>query len=374
MEQAVTSEQQVQAGVLGSGLRTLVVAGAGKPPEAELRRLIADDELPDAVSPEIAINATYIDDRMIAAIPGLHGRIARRLPYQLAQALEVLVLGRHYDVVVTWSDLPSIVVACALRLRPRAPAQVAILFWPSKPKKALPLRLVQRRMARFIVWPPMQRRFLEDRLGISPERFVDVARPVDTRFWRPLAREPELISSAGQEMRDYATLVEALRPLDIPCHIAAGSSIFGTAAEKWWKESLTAENVPGNITVGPKSFVDLRDLYARSKFIVVPLIPSDMDNGITTITEAFAMGKTVIVTSTPGLGDFLKEGVNCIRVPPHDPTALRAAIVDLWADPEKCARLGAAGRALVTAENGLDRWTTVLVSAVAQAAGAERTG
>ena len=51
----------------GSGdVRSLLVAGTGKPPEAELRRLIADDAMPDAVSAEDAIGATSVDDRLFA--------------------------------------------------------------------------------------------------------------------------------------------------------------------------------------------------------------------------------------------------------------------------------------------------------------------
>ena len=93
------------------------------------------------------------------------------------------------------------------------------------------------------------------------------------------------------------------------------------------------------MTVGAKTFAELRALYARSRFVVVPLLPSDSDNGITTILEAFAMGKAVICTETAGQIGVLEHGVNCLRVPAFDVEALRAAIVELWRDPQMCQRL-----------------------------------
>ena len=68
------------------------------------------------------------------------------------------------------------------------------------------------------------------------------------------------------------------------------------------------------------------------------------------------MGKAVICTDTAGQIGVLEDGVNCLRVPPFDVEALRAAIVALWGDPEMCRRLGAAGRKLVEARHSNDQW------------------
>jgi glycosyltransferase involved in cell wall biosynthesis len=57
-----------------------------------------------------------------------------------------------------------------------------------------------------------------------------------------------------------------------------------------------------------------------------------------------AMGKALICTDTEGQVGVLEDGVNAIRVPPQDPSALRAAVQRLRNDPELRARLGAAGR------------------------------
>ncbi len=325
-------------------------------PDQELRRQVATDAIPDAVSIDDTIGATLIDDRYFAEMPGVRGRLLRRVPPMIAQLTEILLRGRHYDAVLTWSDLPAIAVAALILTWKRRPAHVAILMWPSKRKKAIPLGMIQRGIDRFIVCAPRQRQFVEQELGVPVERFVNVRFGTDTRFWRPMTGAGDMICSVGQEMRDYGTLLEALRPLVISCHIAAASGIFNTTSDKWWRATVDEQPLPVGVTVGAKTFAELRALYARSRFVVVPLLPSDSDNGITSILEAFAMGKAVICTDTAGQIGVLEHGVNCLRVPPFDVEALRAAIVALWGDPEMCRRLGAAGRKLVEARHSNDQW------------------
>jgi glycosyltransferase involved in cell wall biosynthesis len=351
--------------------RTLVIAGPGKPPEPELRARIAAGLMPDVVSAEDAIGAVVVDDRHVAALPGRRGRVLRRLPLIAAQLVEVWQRGREFDAVLTWGDRPAIAIGALMRLRRRRPAHVAILMWPSKRKKAALLRHVLGGIDRFIVWPPLQRRFVQDELGVPAARFIDAHAPVDARFWTPRSGAGDMICSVGQEMRDYGTLVAALRPLEIPCHIAAGTGMFNTRfLDAEWRENVGAQELPGHVSVGRRSHAELRELYARSRFVVVPLRPSDMDNGITVILEAFAMGRAVICTQTDGQTGLLEHDVNCLRVPAGEPGALRAAIAALWRDPARCERLGAAGRASVEARHTLDHWQATLERAVESAVGA----
>jgi glycosyltransferase involved in cell wall biosynthesis len=349
------------------GIRTLIVTNAGKPSDAELERRIAADEMPEVVATEAQLDPTYIDDRLFACMTGFRGWLARLLPYRVAQIVEVYLRGRSYDLVVAWSDVPSILMAGTLRLLPGRPALVAIVMWPSKPKKAIPLRFVQGEIDRFIHFAPLQRQFLEDQLHIAPERILDGVARVDTRFWRPMPIQKETICSVGQEMRDYATLVEALRPTEIPCHIAVGSSFLGLTNSRWWKHSVARTELPPNVTFGGRGFTELRELYAQSRFVVVPLIPSTNSNGLSAILEAFAMGRAVVATDTPGQIGILEDGINCLRVPPQNPVALRKAIERLWNDPELCAKLGAAGRELVVSRYSLDHWAATLSCAAREA-------
>ena len=122
------------------------------------------------------------------------------------------------------------------------------------------------------------------------------------------------------------------------------------------------------ITVGRKSPVELRDLYAGARVVVVPLYPSKSHNGISTCLEAMAMGKAVICTLTEGQVGALGDEINSIRVPPRDEVELRRAIERLWGDPELCARLGAAGRRLVEQRYDAHKIAQRLASVVKTAA------
>lgn len=359
--------------VSANRLRTLVLTSAqGKPSQEEIRRAIADDTMPDTVSADDHIHATILDERYIAAAPGLKGRLLQRLPYLGAQAIEVFARADDYDAIMTWGERHSLMVAAVLRVRRRRAGQVAILVWPSKRNRAL-LRFALRDVSRFVVYSPLQRLYTETRLGIPRDRFVNARYSVDTRFWRPMDGSGDLICSVGAEMRDYATLLKALAPLDVPCHIATGQGLFQARfLQDQSAGSFDGQAIPENVTLGRRNHLELREMYARSRFVVVPLDPSDQDNGITAILEAMAMGKAVIATDNPGNTRVLEHGVSGLIVPAYDPDALREAIEELWNDPDKCARFGAAGRKAVEERNGLEQWSAGLAQAVAEAAATRR--
>jgi glycosyltransferase involved in cell wall biosynthesis len=55
--------------------------------------------------------------------------------------------------------------------------------------------------------------------------------------------------------------------------------------------------------------------------------------------EAMASGCPVVSTGVGGSGEYCQHGVNCLRVPPGDLTALAAAVRRLAADPALRRRL-----------------------------------
>jgi len=180
-------------------------------------------------------------------------------------------------------------------------------------------------------------------------RVQRIAYHADQRFFRPFEAppEPDLICSAGQLLRDYPTLIEAVRGAPIRLRIAAGSP--------WIAEDLKPGTpLPSNVEWGKYSRFDLRALYARSAVCVVPIQENDYQTGISTILEMMAMGKCVIATRTRGQTDTLVDGVNGIYVPPGDPAALRAAIVRALDRPEETARIGAAARRYIEENATLD--------------------
>lgn len=166
-------------------------------------------------------------------------------------------------------------------------------------------------------------------------------------------------------MRDYRTLLEALRGTDIPCHIAADHvRVDRLGFARRVSTNRLAAGAPTNVTIGRRPLVELRDLYARSRFVVVPLRPSDTDNGVTVILEAMSMGKPVICSRTRGQVDVVQEGVTGLFVPVGDPKALRMAMLELWNNPERAREMGRAARAYVEKHHTLEKFCRDVKGAV----------
>ena len=88
----------------------------------------------------------------------------------------------------------------------------------------------------------------------------------------------------------------------------------------------------------------------------MPLKPNRHASGITVIQEAVLAGLPVVATATGGLEGYF--GADAVRyVPPGDPAALRAALLEVAADPE-AARLRAerAQARMVEAEIGAEAY------------------
>jgi glycosyltransferase involved in cell wall biosynthesis len=90
--------------------------------------------------------------------------------------------------------------------------------------------------------------------------------------------------------------------------------------------------------------------------VAVPLHQADFDAGVTTITEAMAMGKAVITTRTRAQVDVIRDGLHGLYVPPGDPRALRQAIGYLLENPEEAERMGRAGRQQAERWHALDHY------------------
>ena len=83
------------------------------------------------------------------------------------------------------------------------------------------------------------------------------------------------------------------------------------------------------------------------------------------LAEYLAAGLPVVAPDIGQLAGRLTDGVDAIVVPPHDVSALRAALVRLRGDPEERARLGKAARAAAEAEWSWDRQVERVAEAVA---------
>jgi glycosyltransferase involved in cell wall biosynthesis len=344
---------------------TLVYGGHGQPSRAELESREAADEWPRVTLYEQQLNSDMLDERDIATVAGVRGGIYARLPAGVPQALEAFMRRKRYDAIVSWGESFGIPLAGLLKATRAQVPHIALFSWISTPKKAALLGRVHSHIHRLVVWSSIQYDFAVDRLGIPASRVVQLRWLVDQKFWRPMNVRTDMICAVGREMRDYATLLKAISDLNVPCHIAAKVDVGKT--DQWMTDLRDPQRLPPHITFGSKPYPELRALYARSRFLVIPLHPTDTDNGVTAMTEAMAMGKAVICTRVDGQRDVLEDGVNGIFVPPGDPRALRQAIDYLWTHPEECERMGREGRKRIEKFHTLDAFVARVRSTVEDA-------
>jgi glycosyltransferase involved in cell wall biosynthesis len=321
---------------------------------ANIRALEARDEHPRASLFEDELHSDILDEQALRKAPAPIRFFYTHLPIWVAQVLEAYRIRHRYDAIISWAPRLGLPFALLLKITRSRVRHVALMSWISRPRQAQLLRFSHSHIHRLVLWSSIQKKFATDVIGVPPGRIAFVKRRPNQLFWRPMNVETDTICSCGLEMRDYPTLIEALRGLDLPCHIAAGmpSSKHYETAETLFRMGT----LPPNITVGQLDFVELRKLYARSRFVVIPLLESDTDNGATVIEEVMAMGKAVICSRTQGQVDLVQEGVTGLYVPPGDPAALRDAILKLWNTPELAAQMGRNARSVVEEGFTLDQF------------------
>ncbi len=291
--------------------------------------------------------------------------IDRAMPGWARVAMEVQRRRDEYDVVVSWSERVTLSLMALQGISPAGKPHVAMMYWFSRPSVRIPMLAFARSLHAIVTWSSQQRNYAIEQIGIAPEKIYLIKHFVDQLFWSPRERELDMICSAGAEMRDYPTLLEALRGTDLRCHIAADHVRVDRLG---FARRLSTERYAGlasdRVTIGRMTPIELRELYGRSRFVVIPLQASDTDNGVTVILEAMAMGKAVICSRTRGQVDVIEDGVTGMFVPVGDPNALRTAMVELWNDPARARAMGLAARAYVEKHHTLETFCRDVKGAV----------
>jgi glycosyltransferase involved in cell wall biosynthesis len=351
----------------------------------------------DYVAIARALDVTVLDYTAVERSPAAR-RLARWAGMPVAQAWLAFRQRRRFRAVLTDGEHIGLPLALMLKAaRDRIPHVTIGHRLANGPKRPLFRWLrAHSHIDRIVLHSSVQHRLAISELGIPPERLALLPYQVDTEFWRPTpVAEERLICSVGLEHRDYPTLFRAVDGMDVQVAVAAASY--------WSHQRNTAADAPPppNVTVGAYNYHDLRDLYARAALVVVPLFDVDFQAGITTILEAMAMGKAVVVTHTRGQVDVVEDrravtrgtpprrrdesllrsvaaaaGVtlepNGLYVPPGDSVALRRAIAYLLDHPEERARLGAAGRRAVERLVTVERFAQGIARLVEDACAAPR--
>jgi glycosyltransferase involved in cell wall biosynthesis len=162
---------------------------------------------------------------------------------------------------------------------------------------------------------------------------------VDVNYFRPAPypRRPMIFSAGGDRDRDPETLLEAfrlVREVRPDVELVVQSKSAGQVPEGVRR----LDHVPHR---------ELRDYYQRASVVVLATRPNWHASGMTVSLETQASGRPVVACATPGMEDYVREGVTGHLVPVRSPGALAARTLELLDAPDRAAEMGGEARAHV---------------------------
>lgn len=258
------------------------------------------------------------------------------------RAMRVAWRARRYDVAACMGDASAYFLVRLRSLGVRLPI-VAIdpALSNDYPRRKRLQDYVLPRVERVVGYAQSQIDYLHEQYG-DRVHSVRINHRVDTDFYHPgpapTAPEYPYVFSIGNDYsRDWETMFQAVSLCAARPGFAHRFRIHTTKPVP--EHGPHAEVIRESVT-----FSQMRDLYRKASVVVVALRDVIHPGGITTLLEAMATGRPVVVTSSRGVSDHLADGETCLVVPPGNPRALADAINRLLDSPQEAARLGANAR------------------------------
>jgi glycosyltransferase involved in cell wall biosynthesis len=290
--------------------------------------------------------------------------LERRMKLNLAESIMAARRLSNHSAVLSTSERVAIPLAAMLKMsKTNTPHVVIGHKLSSRFKSSL-----------FQVWPlhksfdhlicvcRAQADFAVNELSVPASKVDFVYDKVDRKFFQPQGTAAgDFILSVGQEQRDYDTLLKAISSTGIKLVIVASS--------RWSDRQMEVRlNGTESVTVlSHISYRELRSLYAAARLVVVPLFDVSYAAGVNTVLEALAMAKPLIVSSTPGISDYVIPEETGKLVPPENITTLKDAIHCLWDRAGERKRLGENARQAIDERMNLDNYVDRVVKIMLEA-------
>ncbi len=217
------------------------------------------------------------------------------------------------------------------------------------------------RRAKLVTAPSrMQARELGAELGWRADRIKAIPNPAP-EWALEWARAPQKTISPDRPMVLYTGRIQSVKGSLILLEsvtsvaqafpqvryvIAGGRHL--SISEETWTRALDQDNRRAHVTL--LGHVPWRELAAWYQQATLFVMPSYYETFCISCVEAMAFGLPIVATTAGGLPEVVQDGVTGILVPPGDSQALSDAIVELLRNPERCQRMGQAGRERALAE------------------------
>jgi glycosyltransferase involved in cell wall biosynthesis len=205
------------------------------------------------------------------------------------------------------------------------------------------------------------RRWLAELPAPPPVSFVPFG--VDTTHFRPGERtaDVDVVSVGADPQRDYALLARVAARLPERTFFVVSNGDQARALSRAPQNVSVTTDVP---------FDAVRALIASGRVVALPVRDNLYSGATTTLLQAMALGRPVVVTRTAAISDGygLVDGETCRLVPPGDESAFERALRELLDRPDEAAALGARAREHVVRELSWERYVDALETVVREAA------
>jgi glycosyltransferase involved in cell wall biosynthesis len=257
-------------------------------------------------------------------------------------ALRMFARRRHCQGVVTDGGSSGMLFAWLQALCPwgRKPHVLIDCLWELSESpvrnwlKSLRVRLSVRSVHRFVVWASHETEDFARAFGLPKWQLEYVPFHHTLHDYDFEARDDGYLFAGGNSDRDYRTLVEAVRPLDVPVWIALTQ-----------RDLLAGVNVPPHVRVEATTPEGFRQAMAGARLIVVPMrIGTLRSGGQQTCLNAMLLGKPTIAVGRRWAVDFITDGEDGLIIDYEDADGLRRAIRWVLDHPEAARRMGERGR------------------------------
>jgi glycosyltransferase involved in cell wall biosynthesis len=236
------------------------------------------------------------------------------------------VLFAFLQALVPWGRKPHVMIDCNWYRTGRP-----VRDW----LKGLRLRMASRSVKRFVVWAAHEVKDYHYAFGIPREKLTYVPFHTTLHDYDYEVRDDGYLFAGGNYDRDYPTLIEAVRGLDVPVWIATTRP-----------EQVAGIDLPANVRIEGTSVEGFRKAMAGARLVVVPMQAGLLHSGgQQTCLNAMALGKPTIAVGRKWAVDFIEDGVNGFIVDYVDPQSLQQAIRWVLTNPAAAARMAERGRA-----------------------------
>jgi len=294
-----------------------------------------------------------------ADVLSIGDRIPRLLPKWLIkyfypvksilQAVQALFVLHKYDIVLAWRGTAIVLLIIRWFIRWKKPKVIFITWRPFNTRlTGLRYRVAHfmaRRISsvadRILCVSTLQEEVFPEILKIPKKKVTFFPLGVDSNFFKPENGEKTetFLLSVGSADRDDKLLLKLINDLPGVKLVSTKKGVFEVKHPKYNKEQ--GEKIGDEIRVLNVSFKQLRDLYEKCMFVVIPILPtSDQPAGLTSLLEAMAMGKAVIIGKGLATHDYVVDRESGVLVAPGEFKHLKDSILRLIDNKEVRNKIG----------------------------------